>query len=384
VTELSHDEADSPLIDNIAEMGAIPGDGVVEGEEHSHSDDEIAEFGQPNSPPSITKQEVSQDVYVSLFDPIGDPAFKASKTKPLPKWMHLLPNNVYRERERDREIPTKSSEFVQSSYEVPILIPNTPPPEEISENQPADTPRMSPSPYSTCPATPMIEAEQSVLLPSMPAISLGKSSKIKFTCPYGQLVADEADNSQNAELSPQMSEPEFLPPRQLTPFPRIDSAALERSVTPSYFNHAMSMQTPTNGADPNTPWSQTDISLTPPSSAEKTLELSPIFVPRPRIGRATKHNTIVYQSSEYLERYQPLVAEPVAFSKYVPKDPSPILDKIRRQRCGRRSSEEKWDEQTAEDRSRSSSLSSATDIEGKGASKRSDLHKELMDLFRND
>jgi hypothetical protein len=144
------------------------------------------------------------------------------------------------------------------------------------------------------------------------------------------------------------------------------------------------MQTPTNGADPNTPWSQTDISLTPPSSAEKTLELSPIFVPRPRIGRATKHNTIVYQSSEYLERYQPLVAEPVAFSKYVPKDPSPILDKIRRQRCGRRSSEEKWDEQTAEDRSRSSSLSSATDIEGKGASKRSDLHKELMDLFRND
>ncbi len=43
MTELSHDEADSPLIDNIAEMGAIPGDGVVEGEEHSHSDDEIAE-----------------------------------------------------------------------------------------------------------------------------------------------------------------------------------------------------------------------------------------------------------------------------------------------------------------------------------------------------
>jgi hypothetical protein len=74
----------------------------------------------------------------------------------------------------------------------------------------------------------------------------------------------------------------------------------------------------------------------------------------------------------------------VAFSKYIPKDPSPILDKIRRERGGRRSSEEKWDEQTAEDQSRSSSLSSAMAIEGKGAPKRSDLHKELMDLFRND
>jgi hypothetical protein len=40
------------------------------------------------------------DAYVSVFDPVGEPAFKHSKLKPLPSWMNLLPTNVHRERKQ--------------------------------------------------------------------------------------------------------------------------------------------------------------------------------------------------------------------------------------------------------------------------------------------
>jgi hypothetical protein len=35
-----------------------------------------------------------------VFDPVDEPALKPSKTKPLPRWMNLLPNNVHRAREQ--------------------------------------------------------------------------------------------------------------------------------------------------------------------------------------------------------------------------------------------------------------------------------------------
>jgi hypothetical protein len=60
-----------------------------------HSNTELAEFGPFD-------QETRPEIYVSIFNPVGEPAFKPSKTKPLPKWMQLLPNNVHREREEQR------------------------------------------------------------------------------------------------------------------------------------------------------------------------------------------------------------------------------------------------------------------------------------------
>jgi len=41
------------------------------------------------------------EAYVSVFDPVGEPAFKASQTKPLPRWMNLLPSNMHRDMEHD-------------------------------------------------------------------------------------------------------------------------------------------------------------------------------------------------------------------------------------------------------------------------------------------
>ncbi len=32
-------------------------------------------------------------IYLSIADPLGQPAFKPSRTKPVPRWMQLLPGN---------------------------------------------------------------------------------------------------------------------------------------------------------------------------------------------------------------------------------------------------------------------------------------------------
>ena len=42
------------------------------------------------------------DAYISVIDPVGEPAFKPSKFKPLPSWMNLLSTNVRKEREQRR------------------------------------------------------------------------------------------------------------------------------------------------------------------------------------------------------------------------------------------------------------------------------------------
>jgi len=54
---------------------------------------------------SDQSQDVEQsDVYVSVLDPFGEPAFKPIKFKPLPSWMNLLPNNVHRERRQKNNV----------------------------------------------------------------------------------------------------------------------------------------------------------------------------------------------------------------------------------------------------------------------------------------
>lgn len=86
------------LLSDAAKMG-VSEDGNPDDSAHSHSDAEPAHFGQADA--STSSSSISSpptDIYVSIYDPAGQ-AFVPSKTKPLPKWMSLLPNNVHRERE---------------------------------------------------------------------------------------------------------------------------------------------------------------------------------------------------------------------------------------------------------------------------------------------
>jgi hypothetical protein len=73
----------------MSEEGSM-GDGA-----HHHSIEELCECRET--------KDIPHKIYNSNLDPIGDPAFRPSKTKLFPKWMSLLPKNVEREREHQQK-----------------------------------------------------------------------------------------------------------------------------------------------------------------------------------------------------------------------------------------------------------------------------------------
>jgi len=87
------------------------------------------------------------------------------------------------------------------------------------------------------------------------------------------------------------------------------------------------------------------------------------------------------QSREYLERYQPVVTGQTNFSKYVPKNPEPILEKIRRRK--RVKIQEDGDCKTDTEAGDSKGKGRAVGRAG-GADARSNLHQELNKLFGGD
>ncbi|KAF5873699.1 uncharacterized protein Bfra_005163 [Botrytis fragariae] len=107
------------LLSDAAKMG-VSEDGNPDDSTHSHSDTEPAHFGQTD--PSTSSSSISSppsDIYVSIYDPAGR-AFVPSKTKPLPKWMSLLPNNVHREREEtEGDASQKKSRAAVSRAKLP-------------------------------------------------------------------------------------------------------------------------------------------------------------------------------------------------------------------------------------------------------------------------
>ncbi|TGO42477.1 hypothetical protein BHYA_0008g00680 [Botrytis hyacinthi] len=98
IRDSSTPQEEVALLSDAAKMG-VSEDGNPDDSTHSHSDAEPAHFGQVDA--STSSSSISSpptDIYVSIYDPAGQ-AFVPSRTKPLPKWMSLLPNNVHRERE---------------------------------------------------------------------------------------------------------------------------------------------------------------------------------------------------------------------------------------------------------------------------------------------
>ncbi|TGO86500.1 hypothetical protein BPOR_0298g00030 [Botrytis porri] len=119
IRESSTPQEEVALLSDAAKMG-VSEDGNPDDSTHSHSDTEPANFGQAE--PSTSSSSISSpplDIYVSIYDPAGQ-AFVPSKTKPLPKWMTLLPNNVHREREEaEGDASQKKSRAAVSRAKLP-------------------------------------------------------------------------------------------------------------------------------------------------------------------------------------------------------------------------------------------------------------------------
>ncbi|TGO57039.1 hypothetical protein BCON_0070g00110 [Botryotinia convoluta] len=119
IRDSSTPQEEVALLSDAAKMG-VSEDGNPDDSTHSHSDTEPAHFGQAD--PSTSSSSISSppsDIYVSIYDPVGR-AFVPSKTKPLPKWMSLLPNNVHREREEtEGDASQKKSRAAVSRAKLP-------------------------------------------------------------------------------------------------------------------------------------------------------------------------------------------------------------------------------------------------------------------------
>lgn len=84
--------------------------------------------------PSIRRSPSS--VYVSMHDPIGEPAFRPSKTKPIPRWMQYLPSQRQGGRDSagrpasglDDHLSPSESSTTNSDTNTVVVVPPRPPP----------------------------------------------------------------------------------------------------------------------------------------------------------------------------------------------------------------------------------------------------------------
>lgn len=395
----SNYEDEASLLENAAQMPGESDCGFADDsqiEYHNHSDDESAEFGQQQQLPRLGDDR-GQDIYVSIFDPIGEPTFRPSKTKPLPNWMRLLPNNVRREREqRERRLVIRS-EPVQGTHELDTLRPNTPIAVEVEENLQVDTTKSSTHATAATSLTPPLDPV--TLTGIINAASAIPNTRFSFDAADNKITDAAYDNSESVKWIVHAPKP------MKTPFPRMAHSTMHRSNNASYSDHSMVIHpvktygVPDRGVEErsSTPALSPErtagqISPKPPLSTQSTANLLPELLTWSRRLESPIGSPRAFSySSEYLERYQPVAVRGSWYQRYVPKEPEPILDKIRRQRGERGSQrlergigvEKKQDrpgERIGESRTEAV-LESHVERVGRIEDPRSNLHRELRNLF---
>jgi len=331
-------------------------------DENEHSGNETTEF-------SLTIHDSPCNVYVSVLDPVGELAFRPSKTKPLPRWMSLLPNNIHRQ---DRQLrKEKSSEPYPHTYESESSdVGSLSVSEWLSENNPESPP--APPPTET---TPQVLSRVSSVAPSPAPIDIPRTSRT----PREDRIINSVDREREYEFgdvdhgkSIYMTPPEYSPTplREKTPWPP-RRPSMPRRETTSYFSHGQSKyRKPNSGED-------SYYSLDLPDTTEESAPSSNGGSANLPTDSSSPYWTI--QSSEYLERYKPKSAE-MKYEKYVAKEREPVIELIKRQRADRQSLG-KVAEETAVKRSNGAKKIRLGNEEIELDPRRQDLKEELRHLF---
>lgn len=364
----------SPLLQHAADMG-ISEDGSMD-DCHSPNDTEMCNLGHTNH---STDQDIAASiVYVSVLDPMGEPTFRPSKTKPLPKWMNLLPSNVHRDRERRAKTAAEVTNHSQEMESMREIRPSHA--SAGSDDFDIDTP----VPGSRA-VSPTGNAKKRTA-PSMISIpqKIQKRATIAFD-PTPRRDTEEdascksAGRSQTSDsicsASPQ--HPCSHPSRPQTPYPRSPfpkRPSIVRNETTSYFSHRSSV------AEADEFMNERCYSLDAlQGSPDSSQTISPIRVflsnPEPLIDFSSPS-----QSSEYLERYQPKKTPAANFEKYVASEPEPILEKIKKQKAAVKDDAETSNEKMMDANGKGRSVMLVDEEYGLDP-RREDLNKELRNLF---
>jgi hypothetical protein len=383
-------------------------DGNPDEDEHSHSDRGAADFGQEEA------EDSNLDVYVSIFDPTGS-AFVPSKTKPLPKWMSLLPNNVHRERDQQRKASIAESRatypaafagleinhledcvgghsFATSCFSAEEVTPKpTRKPSAAGGLTPGRSRVTSFSEMTddvtTLPLTLDAPSPEGFTRRNRSSRPRSVSIEVGATKEHGhgQSVYNKHRRSntiEHAQVDSQAHHPKDLYERQPTPYPRSDP--LDRKIVSNDATQLLGSRKSSCcelGASLESPSPQA------PSSTFESF-------PNPKINKNPITTSIFNTSSEYLDRYKP-ISSILPKSYKMEKQPEPIMEKIRRQRVGTANAGEIASEMGKKRKERSQTEGAG---KGKGPWKgkevvrledeefgldprREDLKRELRDLF---
>ena len=332
-----------------------------------HSEDELTYTGQDAEPSK-------SDVYVSVFDPIGDPAFKPSKTKPLPKWMSRLPSSIQPEQERQQK--TSSSSRMSNSHEMSLLEErlnsklsndNLPSRNQLHEcSSEVTTPRSQRTPPAT-PSTPV-----NINRTARGSTTLAFDPNLIRKDTFGSVDGRAHRKSQAIELVSDTS-PEYtfkhLPSGQRSPCPGSTEPPVNRKNI-SYFPPSLQKRSRTEPFGDSCYAMVTKTKSSPPERPDSSTVRAAGKRPPP----------FTTNSSEYIQLYQPKTSE-TNLQRYIAKEPEPILDKFKRQKVSRKRSGEAADDTVEKRRKGNKSVKLARDEEYRLDPRREDLKKELRNLF---
>ena len=335
-------------------------------DENDHSNNESTGFHQ-------TKED-SPNIYVSVLDPVGEPAFKPSKTKPLPKWLSLLPNNVHRERRQWRKEST--SEPSPHSHEMERFDGRS---TSSVDCCPSDNDIDDPSAPSPTETTPQ-DLSRASIEPTPALIGVPDSSKAARKGRVN-ISADQereyefadGDDRESAYINPPehtsrpltKGKPPYPPPRPSMP----------RRRKPSYdFSHLLPQYIIPDTDEDSCSAVGADL-----ETAEPSRETPPSNVRHANLQSDNSSPHLVVQSSEYLERYKPKSVE-TKYEKYVAKQREPVIERTKRQRVDKQAPGEVEVEIGEKRRIGNKKVKLGNDEYGMDA-RREDLKKELRNLF---
>lgn len=298
----------TPLLANAADMGVSRDGSIDDGRYHTNT--EMSDLSASQSP---QKEVAPSIVYVSVTDPIGEPVFKPSKTKPLPKWMHLLPNNVRRERERKAKAEARID---RNSHELEQMRVNYS--SDGSEDRDLNASISdSTSPTPTGAARPQKQDTTSINIPgklkTRTTISFDASPKRESVSGDDTYRVHRRSNTVESSYVIAHKYPCSCPSRPQNPFPRspypdVHRPSLNRNEPTSYFSHRPGIDTQDNSNDDSCCALESE-EQTPRSP--RTEDSLPVKTPESR-----DYFPLPSLSSEYLERYNPKTPE-ARYEKYV-------------------------------------------------------------------
>lgn len=234
-------------------------------------------------------------IYVSMHDPVGEPAFRRSRTKPIPKWMQYLPNKKSDEWDCNERPSSVLDDFFSN--------PDSSAAESDNQSGVPSSPSPPPVPAHIIPvrpATPKTKKEKST---SIEEIATPKRS---ISPPRSSLTASEPARSASAFKTVQMSRPftfidekpgqrpssrwqqgrltpnrhvRFISPPKTTSSPTIPSGSVGHSKSPSESSEFLDRHVPNVGQG------KTSV-LLPSSLQDRDLSVATPFVKRYAGGAA--------------------------------------------------------------------------------------------------